>query len=97
MQDALWQRDPYRATHCNLQALREIDARGTSFLRADTRGDWRLLIGSPESAALADAAEESSEEGDPGAPRAVVTPPSLQHGVRDSGRARTSPTSAAFL
>lgn len=86
VQDALWKRDPY-STHCNLQALREIDAHGISFLRADNRGDWRLLIGSPESSAiLADtAADESSEE-------------ELRAGTTQA-RERTSPSSCstAFL
>ena len=38
-----------RCSHSNLQALREIDARGVSFLRCSSQaGDCRLLVDSPE-------------------------------------------------
>ena len=38
-----------RCSHSNLQALREIDARGVSFLRCSSQGgDSRLLVESPD-------------------------------------------------
>lgn len=95
VQDALWQRDPYRATHCNLQALREIDAHGISFLRADNRGDWRLLIGSPESAFLAEAAAEESSEGEQ--LQAAATPSSVARRARERTSPSSCSTAAAFL
>lgn len=55
VQDALWRRDPYAACRCNLQALREMDARaGGAFLGGGSggRGDYRLLLGSPDVGAL---------------------------------------------
>ncbi len=97
----MWQRDSYRATHCNLQALREMDAAcGISFLRTDhSRGDWRLLIGSPDHASLADAVEEEDVFGVEGL-RGVMPPPPVM--VRPpSAQERTSPssctTAATFL
>lgn len=106
VQDALWQRDSYHATHCNLQALREIDAAcGISFLRTDHRGDWRLLIGSPEHTTLADAVEEDDVVADAHVVRGAMPPPPGPHAMMaarpPSAQERTSPssctTAAAFL
>ncbi|CAL8466055.1 g5591 [Coccomyxa elongata] len=49
VQDFNWRSNAYRCSHSNLQALREIDARGVSFLRCSSQGgDSRLLVESPE-------------------------------------------------
>lgn len=49
MQDADLQCALRRCSHSNLQALREIDARGVSFLRCSSQGgDSRLLVESPD-------------------------------------------------
>lgn len=48
-----------RCSHSNLQALREIDARGVSFLRCSSQGgDSRLLVESPDYGLLS--AEDSA-------------------------------------
>lgn len=66
VQDALWRQDPYRASHCNLQALREMDARcGGAFLRSGGAcGDYRLLVGSPDVASLGGLSAASEADGD---------------------------------
>ena len=52
-----------RCSHSNLQALREIDARGVSFLRCSSQGgDSRLLVESPDYGLLS--AEDSAEAED---------------------------------
>ncbi|EIE18558.1 transcription factor NF-E2 [Coccomyxa subellipsoidea C-169] len=49
VQDFNWRSNAYRCSHSNLQALREIDARGVSFLRCSSQGgDSRLLVESPD-------------------------------------------------
>ena len=49
-----------RCSHSNLQALREIDARGVSFLRCSSQGgDSRLLVESPDWGLLS--AEDSGD------------------------------------
>jgi hypothetical protein len=46
--DASWQGAAYAVCHNHLEALRELDSRGASFLRSASVGDVRLLLGSPE-------------------------------------------------
>jgi hypothetical protein len=63
VQDFNWKSNAYRASHSNLQALREIDrslsdAYGVSFLRSASHGDCRLLIGSPDFGFLSDASDQ---------------------------------------
>lgn len=49
-----------RCSHSNLQALREIDARGVSFLQCSSQGgDSRLLVESPDYGLLS--AEDSTD------------------------------------
>jgi hypothetical protein len=58
VQDWNWRSNAYKCSHSNLQALREIDARGVSFLRMS--GDSALLIESPEQGGLVVGASDSS-------------------------------------
>ncbi len=46
--DASWQGAAAAVCHNHLEALRELDSRGASFLRSASVGDVRLLLGSPE-------------------------------------------------
>ena len=57
MQDWKWQSNAYVSSHSNLQALREIDARGVSFLRAN---DGQLLESPESSGQLAGASDSST-------------------------------------
>lgn len=57
----------YSASHTNLQALRELDARGASFLRSVPSGDPALVLGSPD---LQPLAEEAASDGAAAAPAA---------------------------
>ena len=77
VQDVLWKADPYKASHCNLQALREMDARaGASFLCTGSRGDYRLLIGSPDYDSLSQlVAEQEAHCGGAQPPPAERAPP----------------------
>ncbi len=55
--DRSWKVAAYSASHTNLQALRELDSAGESFLRGSADcGDSRLLLGSPDMTLLSDAA-----------------------------------------
>lgn len=57
VQDAVWKCNARTASRSNLQALREMDAAGVSFLRSGSCGDYRLLIGSPEFDLLSEASD----------------------------------------
>lgn len=47
--DSKWKFNAYSASHTNLQALRELDSAGISFLRTATHSaDAALVLGSPE-------------------------------------------------
>ncbi|CAL5228432.1 g11566 [Coccomyxa viridis] len=60
VQDFNWRSNAYRCSHSNLQALREIDARGVSFLQCSSQGgDSRLLVESPDYGLLS--AEDSTD------------------------------------
>ncbi|KAK9902196.1 hypothetical protein WJX75_007405 [Coccomyxa subellipsoidea] len=65
VQDFNWRSNAYRCSHSNLQALREIDARGVSFLRCSSQGgDSRLLVESPEYGLLsADDSQDAATTG----------------------------------
>ena len=58
VQDWNWRSNAYKSSHSNLQALREIDARGVSFLRMS--GDSALLIESPEATGVLGASDCSA-------------------------------------
>lgn len=63
--DWSWKRTAYSASHTNLQALRELDSSGESFLKGKMSGcDAQLVLGSPELAPLAEAAEWSDAASD---------------------------------
>lgn len=57
--DASWTFSAASACRTNLQALRELDSAGVSFLR-QAAGDYRLLLGSPDPRSLGGLAEEAS-------------------------------------
>ncbi|KAK9804275.1 hypothetical protein WJX72_004335 [[Myrmecia] bisecta] len=59
--DFNWKKQVKMSSHNNLQALREMDAHGVSFLRSTSFGDCRLLLESPEYGLLAGSLSDTDE------------------------------------
>lgn len=59
--DRSWKACAYSASSTNLQALRELDSEGESFLRGKDSGAARLVLGAPELPGLPAASDAGSD------------------------------------